>query len=405
MTKNNTYDILVIGAGIVGLASAVQILTQYPGLKVCVLDKEDEVSKHQTGHNSGVIHSGIYYTPGESRALNCARGYKLLLDFCAKHDVKYELCGKVIVATSKEELPLLDKIFSRGMANGLKQIRMLPGEEVKEVEPHVQALKGILVPETGIIDFREMALTYKKLIAGMGGKVCLGQKVLSVTNDGKDQLITTGNSEFRTRILVNCAGLYSDKIARMTQPEISIKIIPFRGEYYELKKEKEGMVNNLIYPVPNPSFPFLGVHYTRRIAGGIEAGPNAVLAFAREGYSRWDIHLPELLESLAFPGLRKVFLKYWKTGLGELYRSYSKQAFVRALKHLIPGIEADDLQRGGAGVRAMACHKNGTIIDDFLIFENKNVLNVCNAPSPAATASLAIGETVAQKAINKLKVL
>ncbi|MBR9921806.1 MAG: L-2-hydroxyglutarate oxidase [Bacteroidetes bacterium] len=402
MAKEQTYDMLVVGAGIVGLASALQILRQRPGLKLAVLDKEEEVASHQTGHNSGVIHSGIYYEPGKSKAINCRRGHQLLLEFCEKYDFPYELCGKVIVATREEERPLLANIFKRGQQNGLKGIRMISAEEVREKEPHVAAIEGIWVPEAGIIDYGLLARKYAQLIEEMGGELLLGYKLFDVKQDNTGLHLETSRGKIETKSLVNCAGLYADKVAAMTGLTANFKIIPFRGEYYELAADKQHYVNNLIYPVPDPNFPFLGVHYTRMMRGGIEAGPNAVLAFKREGYSRWDINLKELGETLAFAGFRKMAGRHWKKGMGELYRSYSKAAFVKALQHLIPEVGMDDLKRGGAGVRAQAIDDKGALINDYLILENERVVNVCNAPSPAATSSLAIGENVAAKALTKL---
>ncbi|MCB9282492.1 MAG: L-2-hydroxyglutarate oxidase [Lewinellaceae bacterium] len=395
-------DIAIVGAGIVGLATALQLSRKKPDLKICVLDKEQEVAAHQTGHNSGVIHSGIYYKPGGSKAVNCRKGYRYLLDFCVENEVPHDICGKVIVATRPEEIPLLKGIFERGQANGLEGIRMLTAEEVVEKEPHVAALAGIWVPQTGIVDFGVVARKYAELIQNQGGTLLLGRALTGMERrDGKILVKSTGG-EIETKVLVNCAGLFADKAARMTGIDPGCLIVPFRGEYYVLSKEKEELVNNLIYPVPNPNFPFLGVHYTRMMRGGIEAGPNAVLAFRREGYSRWDIRWGELMETFAYPGFRTVAGKYWKTGMGEIYRSFSKAAFVRALQHLIPEVTGKDLRRGGAGVRAQAIDPKGNLIDDFLIHESPKVINVLNAPSPAATASLAIGETVAEKVIQQL---
>ncbi|MCB0704448.1 MAG: L-2-hydroxyglutarate oxidase [Saprospiraceae bacterium] len=402
MNSSSSYDMVVIGAGIVGLASALQILRQKPGLKLAILDKESKVAQHQTGHNSGVIHSGIYYEPGGSKAINCIRGYRLLVDFCVENGVPYDLCGKVIVATKESERPQIEKIFQRGQKNGLKGIRRISGEEVREKEPYVQALEGIWVPEAGIVDYSVVANKYAERITQLGGVLLFGYELLGVKEDGNTLQLETNQGVLTTGSLINCAGLYADKIAAMTGLHTDVQIIPFRGEYYTLSKEKEHYVNNLIYPVPDPNFPFLGVHYTRMMRGGIEAGPNAVLAFKREGYSRWDFNWKELTETLAYPGFRTLAGKHWKKGMGELYRSYSKRAFVQALQHLIPEIGMDDLHRGNAGVRAQAINPKGGLVDDFLILENARVVNVCNAPSPAATSSLAIGEMVASKALTKV---
>ena len=396
------FDVCIIGAGIVGLASAYHLAEQRPDLRICVVDKEPEVAKHQTGHNSGVIHSGIYYTPGSLKAINCRHGYEMLLSFCDQHDIPYEICGKVIVATQETERPILDKILNNGIANGLTGIRRISREETLEIEPHVSAVESIWVPQTGIIDYKEVTEKYQELVLDKGQNIFLGNKVSNIQLNDHEAIVTTNQQEIQTKLLINCAGLYSDKISEMTGAEINYKIVPFRGEYYELAESKQDLVNNLIYPVPNPNFPFLGVHYTRMIKGGIEAGPNAVLAFSREGYSRWDVHWKELAEIFAYSGFRSLAFKYWRQGLDELYRSYSKKAFVTALQHLIPEIGMDDLKRGGAGVRAMALGPHGELIDDFLILEQKRAINVCNAPSPAATSSLAIGETVTEKALKHI---
>lgn len=394
------YQIAIIGGGIVGLATAWRLLEQNPRLSVCVLEKEDRVADHQTGHNSGVIHSGIYYRPGSLRALNCRTGYEALIRFCDTHGVPYEICGKIIAATREWELPQLDRIMAHGQANGLTGIRRISAAETREIEPHVAALESIWVPQTGIISYRRVAEKYAELIRERGGEVRTGFRVAAIRQTPEGIVISGPAGEVQTRVIVNCAGLYSDKVAAMTGQDIrGIRILPFRGEYYLLKPEKQYLVRNLVYPVPNPEFPFLGVHYTRMIEGGIEAGPNAVFAFRREGYSRWDVHFGELAETLAFPGFLKMARKHWRFGLDEFKRSFSKQAFVTALQHLIPEVGYEDLERGGAGVRAMACDAQGNLIDDFVVLESRNVVNVCNAPSPAATASLAIGKYVADKAL------
>jgi len=368
-----------------------------------VLEKEQELAAHQTGHNSGVIHSGIYYRPGTLRARNCMEGYGELLRFADEHNIPYDICGKVIVATRREELPELDRILGHGLQNGLTNVRRISAEETREHEPHVNVIESLWVPQAGIINYREVAHKYAELIQGKGAVIRKGFKVESIQRSDKEIIVRSQNDEVRGELLISCAGLYADKVAKMTGQQIKgVQIIPFRGEYYELKPEKQYLVNNLIYPVPNPEFPFLGVHYTRMIEGGIEAGPNAVLAFRREGYSRWDINVGELAETLTYPGFLRLAAKHWRYGLGEMQRSYSKTAFVKALQHLIPEVGFDDLQRGGSGVRAMACDLEGKLIDEFLIFEDHNIINVCSAPSPAATASLAIGKTIAEKALTKV---
>lgn len=396
------YDIIIIGAGIVGLATALKIKEKKPKSKILILDKEDRLAAHQTGHNSGVIHSGLYYKPGSLKATNCINGYNMLVDFCKTHEVPFELTGKVVVATSQEEIPLLENLYKRGTENGLQGIKHLNEPELKEYEPHVNGLKGLFVPQTGIVDYSVVAEKYAELIQQQGGDIHLNERVIKIrTGESQTEVITPKNS-YRCDLVVNCSGLYSDKVAKFTGQHLNVKIIPFRGEYFKLTPEKEYLVKNLIYPVPDPNFPFLGVHFTRMMKGGIEAGPNAVLAFQREGYKKSDINLAELAESLAWPGFQKVAMKYWKTGMGEMYRSFSKAAFTKALQKLMPELTEDDLVPGGAGVRAQACDRNGGLIDDFLILENEYAVNVCNAPSPAATSSLSIGDTIAEKVVGRI---
>jgi (S)-2-hydroxyglutarate dehydrogenase len=395
------YDIIVIGGGIVGLATALRIKEQKPSLKLLLLEKEAGVAMHQTGHNSGVIHSGLYYKPGSLKATNCIRGYEMLLEFCNKENVPFDLCGKVVVATSEAQRPLLRNLFDRGTQNGLTKNRMISAGEIREIEPHVNGIEGIWVPYTGIIDYKAVSEKYAECLQKIDGEIRFGEKVVEIRNKGaQSEVMTSSGSVFETRLIVNCAGLYSDKIAQLTQPEqIKVQIIPFRGEYYKIRTEKHHLVKNLIYPVPDPNFPFLGVHFTRMIEGGVEAGPNAVFAFRREGYKKTDINFPELFEALAWPGFRKVAAKYWKTGMGEYYRSFSKAAFTKALQELIPEIQSDDLIPGGSGVRAQACDYDGGLLDDFSIIENREAINVCNAPSPAATSSLSIGQTVSERVL------
>lgn len=397
------YDITIIGAGIVGLATAYQLSERHPDLKICIVEKEKDVALHQTGHNSGVIHSGIYYKPGGTRAVHCRRGYQLLLEFADTHHIEYDICGKVIVATNAQEQIKLDEILKRGIANGLEGIRKISRTELLEIEPHAQGgVEAIWVPQAGIIHYRDVAKKYLEILKNRGATVIFDAKVQQIRQSNMESVVITGQKEVTSRSVVNCAGLYSDKVAQMTAPHQDIQILPFRGEYYDIVPEKQSLVRNLIYPTPNPNFPFLGVHFTRMIKGGIEAGPNAVLAFEREGYHRWDFDAKEFFETLAFPGFRKIAAKYWRDGWEEMKRSYLKSAFVKSLQKLVPEIQSEDLQPGGAGVRAMACDAQGNLIDDFLIFEDGKVINVCNAPSPAATASLAIGETIAGKTLKAL---
>jgi len=396
-------DITVVGAGIVGLATALQIKKENPRLRVLVLEKENRIAAHQTGNNSGVIHSGIYYKPGSLKARNCMDGYRMLIDFCREHAIPYELCGKIIVATSESELQALENIYQRGIGNGLDGLRHIGPEEIRAIEPHAAGIKGVLVPQTGIVDYKAVAAKYAEVFQGLAGEIRLNTKVTGVKDCRTVVSVETGNGIIETSVVVNCAGLYCDKVASHTLPDLEVKILPFRGEYYSLKKEKRGLVRNLIYPVPNPNFPFLGVHFTRRIDGGVEAGPNAVLAFRREGYRKSQISLPELIESLTWKGFIIVARKYWKTGLGEIVRSCSKAAFTKALRKLIPEIRISDLVTGGAGVRAQACDKNGGLLDDFYIRELPGQIHVLNAPSPAATSSLAIGTTIAGLAMKQLE--
>lgn len=397
------YNVVVIGGGIVGLASALKIKEKNPNYKVAVLEKERTIAQHQTGHNSGVIHSGLYYKPGSFKAKNCVDGYKMLLQFCDEEEIPYELCGKVVVATQDTQLDALNTLFERGQANGLDGIKKLNAEEIKEHEPHVAGVAGLFVPQTGIIDYTEVANKYAEKFKHFGGEILSSNEVKSFREEKGFIHVNTENERLTTRVVVNCSGLYTDKIAKLSGAKIDYKIIPFRGEYYKVKPEKQHLVKNLIYPVPDPNFPFLGVHFTRHIDGSIEAGPNAVLAFAREGYKKGNVNMKEFFGSLFYPGFLRVAGKYWKTGMGEMYRSYSKAAFTKALQELIPEIQKKDLVRGGAGVRAQACDRKGGLIDDFLVAEHDKFINVGNAPSPAATSSLAIGERVAQMAMDRLK--
>ncbi|MDH3651002.1 MAG: L-2-hydroxyglutarate oxidase, partial [Saprospiraceae bacterium] len=364
-------------------------------------EKEPEVAMHQSGHNSGVIHSGIYYKPGSLRAENCRQGYALLLEFCDQHHIPYELCGKLIVATSTDELASLQQIYQRGLKNGLRGLALLDANAAHEIEPHIRCVQAIRVPQSGIINFREVALTLAKLFEGSGGKLFCNEQVRTIEKASEGVVVSCTNQVVKTKYVVSCAGLYADVLAGLTSPEIPYQIIPFRGEYFDLSDDRTYLVNNLIYPVPNPDFPFLGVHFTRMIRGGIEAGPNAVLAFRREGYRFSDFQIGEFVSTLQFPGFRKIASKYWRTGLGEMRRSVSKRHFVQALKKLIPDITTGDVNRGGAGVRAMACDRAGNLLDDFLILEDQKVIHMINAPSPAATASLAIGRELATRVMKK----
>ena len=396
------YDIVIIGGGIIGLATAMKIKQQNPDLSIALLEKEKALARHQTGNNSGVIHSGLYYKPGSLKATNCIRGYRELIRFCEEENIPYEITGKVVVATKKEQIPLLQELLERGVQNCLDGTRQITLDELKELEPYCTGVAAIHVPQTGIVDYKQVAMAYAEKFADLGGEIVLNQKILGIRQQNSVNDIETSQTTFRSKLVINCAGLYADKVAGMTGigPE-EVKILPFRGEYYKIKKEREYLVKNLIYPIPDPKFPFLGVHFTRMMKGGVEAGPNAVLSFKREGYKKLDFDFSEFRESIAWPGLQKVAAKYWKTGLGEYYRSFSKAAFTRALQELIPDIQETDLVAGGAGVRAQACDKNGGLLDDFYITENAAAINVLNAPSPAATSSLSIGGSVAELALKR----
>ncbi len=389
--------ITLIGTGIVGLAAGIKLLEKYPDVKIQFIEKESDVAKHQTGNNSGVIHSGIYYKPGSLKAVNCRRGYKYLLEFCEKHNIEYNLIGKIIVATREDELPNLEQLYTRGIENGLKQITKISAEEIKDIEPGVNGIAGIKVPDTGIIDYKEVSQKMKELLENAGAVFHFNEEVTSITERENEIVIGTKNNNFVSDFAVSCAGLQSDRIAKMTDKNVHFRIIPLRGEYYKLSENKEDIVKTLIYPVPDPAFPFLGVHFTPMINGGIEAGPNAVFAFKREGYTKTSFSISDTLESFSWPGFRKVAAKYWRIGAGEFYRSFSKKAFTKALQRLIPEITETDLVPGGAGIRAQACDKTGGLLDDFYFIEHKRILHVCNAPSPAATSSLSIGEYITEK--------
>ncbi len=395
-------DVAIVGGGIVGLATAYHLCNANEDIKVVVVEKEDSLAKHQTGNNSGVIHSGIYYKPGSLKAENCINGYKMLLEFCDQHNIPYELCGKLIVAIDESELQRLRFLFDRGRENGLEDLELLNKEQLKEIEPHLNGIQAIKVPQTGIINYKQVCEKLAELIKLSGGEILLHTTVKAIEEQGQDIQLITNKNFIEAKAVVNCAGLYSDKVAEMQIEKSDTKIIPFRGEYYELTQEAEHLVKHLIYPVPDPAFPFLGVHFTRMIGGGIEAGPNAVFAFKREGYKRTDFNFKDFFESLMWPGFQKVMRKYWKTGFGELYRSFSKRAFTKALQRLIPEIRQEHLVPAPAGVRAQACDRTGGLLDDFKIIEKDNVIHVVNAPSPAATSSLSIGKTVSALAMEKM---
>ena len=391
-----THDIAIVGAGIVGLATARAILERAPRTRLVMLEKEADIAQHQTGHNSGVIHSGIYYKPGSYKARLCVEGARLMKAYCDKAGIAVDTCGKVIVATSQDEMPRLKTLYERGVANGVPGVTMIDADELREIEPHARAVGGIHSPQTAIVDYRRVAETLAAELAASGVVLERGFRVASIARAGGELRLDTGEGRVVTaRHLVNCAGLYSDRVARLAGAEVDVQIIPFRGEYYMLRPERRDLVRGLIYPVPDPEFPFLGVHFTRTIHGDVEAGPNAVLAFAREGYTWSRIRPAELLATLGFPGFRAMARKYWRTAAYEMYRSLSKGAFVRALQRLVPALQPDDIRPGGAGVRAQAVTPDGALVDDFRIVQTPEAVHVLNAPSPAATASLAIGRHIA----------
>ncbi|MBN2345202.1 MAG: L-2-hydroxyglutarate oxidase [Candidatus Aminicenantes bacterium] len=388
------YDVGIIGGGIVGLASAMALVRSGVS-SVVVLEAEDRLAAHQTGNNSGVIHSGLYYKPGSLKARNCVSGRDALYRFCAEQGIAHEACGKLVVATRRHEVAALEALEKKGLANGLKKLRRLGPEEMKEYEPHVAGVAGLWVGETGIVDFAQVCGKYAEVIRAGDGEIRLGFRVTACRRRGGELILESPAGTFRCRNLVNCAGLQSDRVARLCGVRPGLQIIPFRGEYFTLVPERRGLVRNLVYPVPDMRFPFLGVHFTRMIGGGVEAGPNAVLAFKRHGYDKASFSLRDAGQYALYPGFWIMALKYWKMGLGEFYRSFSKGAFVRALRRLIPEIAAPDLEPEGAGVRAQALEVNGVLVDDFRIREAERMVHVLNAPSPAATASISIGESIA----------
>jgi len=388
------YDVVVIGGGIVGLATAMALATR-TRLNIGLLEAESSLAAHQTGNNSGVIHSGLYYKPGSLKAKNCVEGRRRMVDFCQEHNIDYDPCGKVVVATSPEEIPPLDELEKRGIANGLRGMRRLGPEALKEIEPHVAGVDGLLVPETGIVDYVLVAEAFARIIREQGGRIFTGTRFLNRRQLSGSQVVETSMGEIQTSYLINCAGLQSDRVARRCGVDPGVRIVPFRGEYYKLRSDRRGLVRNLIYPVPNPEFPFLGVHFTRMVRGDVEAGPNAVLAFKREGYTRTSFSAIDTMDTLTCPGFMSLAARYWRIGVGEFYRSFSKTAFVKALQKLIPAITSADLVPGGAGVRAQALSPSDGLLDDFHIVQDRASIHVLNAPSPAATASICIGETVA----------
>jgi (S)-2-hydroxyglutarate dehydrogenase len=391
-------DYLVVGGGIVGLATAVALLERKPGARVVLVEKERSWAAHQTGRNSGVIHSGIYYKPGSLKARMAREGNRSMLAFCRAHAIPYDVCGKVIVATRAGQLPQLEKLRQRGLENGLL-VEPLTATQVREVEPHVRCEAGIRVPSTGIVDYRAVCRKLAELAEKRGGDLRLGARVLAARECSEVMVVETTQGAFETRLMVNCAGLHSDRVARASGAKPEARIVPFRGEYYELRKDRRDLVKSLIYPVPNPDFPFLGVHFTRMIDGSVHAGPNAVLSFKREGYRKTDINLRDLAEVLLFPGFWRMATRNMAEGLKEMRRSISKTQFVRSLQELVPTMQAEDLVPSQAGVRAQALLPNGSLVDDFLFVDAPRAVHVCNAPSPAATASLEIGKAIADRVV------
>ena len=396
------YDILVIGGGIVGTATAMQILQQKPQLKLLLIEEENSLAPHQTGNNSGVIHSGLYYKPGSLKARNCVKGRKLMYQFCEENGIKNEQCGKLVLAADENERVKLNDLEKRGQENGLTQLKRISKEEIKEYEPYASGIDALFVGETGIVNYSEVTEAFAKKIKESNGEILLNTKFLRIKKNGSRLIIETSKEVFTASYLVNCGGLYSDKIAKICGIDPGVQIIPFRGEYYEIKEEKKYLVKNLIYPVPDPQFPFLGVHFTRMINGGIEAGPNAVLAFKRKGYLKTDFSLPEMSDYFFSRGFWIMAKKYYRMGFDEFKRSFSKKLFAEALQKLIPQITEEDIEPSGSGVRAQALDRNGNLLDDFCLIEAERMMHVLNAPSPAATASISIGETIAEKVVHNI---
>ena len=396
--NSSQYSVIIVGGGVVGLAVALENTRRFPRQRLLLLEKENGVARHQSGHNSGVIHSGIYYKPGSLKARLCVSGAAAMIEFCREHSLPHDVCGKVIVATREDEFPRLEELRRRGEANGLVGVRLIGREELREIEPHAGGLRALYVPSTGVTDYAAVCGKYGELIVAAGGSVLTSAAVTGIKRRADEIVIETARGAFSTASLINCAGLFSDRVSRMAGDDPEVVIVPFRGEYYDLVPERAGLVRALIYPVPDPRFPFLGVHFTRRISGEVDAGPNAVLAFAREGYRRNDVNLDDVVSSLTFPGFWRMAARNWRSACGEYYRSLSKAAFVRALQRLLPGVSEADLVPGDAGVRAQALKRDGSLVDDFQIVPSTRMLHVLNVPSPAATASLMIARTIVDMA-------
>ena len=399
---DSRYNVVIIGGGVVGLGVALEITRRFPHLRLLVLEKEAYVARHQSGHNSGVIHSGVYYKPGSVKARLCVTGAAAMVEFCREHGIAHKVCGKVIVATHPDELGRLEELRRRGEANGLSGLSMIGPEELREIEPHASGVQALVVPSTGVTDFAKVCEKYAELISARGGTVLTSAAATNIRRMADEIVVETPRAAFATTWLINCAGLHSDQISRMAGDAPGVIIVPFRGEYYDLTAKRASLVRALIYPVPDPRFPFLGVHFTRRITGRVDAGPNAVFALAREGYRHRDISVRDLASSLVFPGFWRMARQHWRNGLDEFHRSLSKQAFVRALQRLLPEICENDLVPGGSGVRAQALKPDGSLVDDFQFVPSGKVLHVLNVPSPAATASLAIGKAIVEMATESL---
>jgi L-2-hydroxyglutarate oxidase len=405
--SSHHYDVAIVGAGLVGLATARELLIRQPALRVVVLEKEPAIASHQSGHNSGVIHSGIYYTPGSLKARACVAGHRAMLTFCQEEGIPFERCGKVIVALDEHELPGLEDLYRRGIANGVQGLELIGPERLRELEPNAAGIKAIYSPDTGITDFGKVAQAYARNIQQRGSEIITGCQVSALSKEGKQivllctQLYEEGvdaHTEIEAQYVITCAGLQADKLTQMSGNKTEMRILPFRGDYYVMRPEKRHMVRALIYPVPDPRFPFLGVHFTRRIDGTVWAGPNAVLAFARDGYQRWKINPKDVWEILSYGGFWRMAAQYWKMGLAEMYRDYVKAAYIRELQRYIPELQNDDVLPGPSGVRAQALTTNGRLLDDFLIQHGENVVHVLNAPSPAATSSLVLAQMIVDEA-------
>lgn len=403
--RDSRFDVIIVGGGIVGLAVALELTKRFPRLRLLLLEKEDRVARHQSGHNSGVIHSGVYYKPGSLKAKLCVEGARAMVEFCRAHGIPHEVCGKVIVATRQEELHGLEELRRRGEANGIPGLRFVPSEELQEIEPHARGLRALVVPATGITDYAVVCEKYAEIIQARGGAILTSTAVIDLRKQSEAIVVKTNRTEFVAGFLINCAGLFSDRIAAMAGDNPQVAILPFRGEYYNVISQRSSLVQALIYPVPDAQFPFLGVHFTRRVNGTVDAGPNAVLAFRREGYRRTDFNLNDFASTLSFPGFWQMAAKHWRSGTQEFHRSFSKGVFVRALQRLVPALREEDLVPGGSGVRAQAVKRDGTLVDDFQFVPAEKMLHVLNVPSPAATASLVIGRTIVNMAADALQSL